>query len=36
MKHDDIWSNFGYVFVFIGVLRLLALLSLRYINHQKR
>jgi energy-coupling factor transporter ATP-binding protein EcfA2/ABC-type multidrug transport system permease subunit len=36
MKHDDIWSNFGYVFLFIGALRLLALLSLRYINHQKR
>ncbi|RLN06103.1 hypothetical protein BBO99_00009251 [Phytophthora kernoviae] len=36
MKHADIWSNFGYVFLFIGALRLLALLSLRYINHQKR
>ncbi|KAE9143441.1 Pleiotropic drug resistance protein 3 [Phytophthora fragariae] len=36
MKHDDIWSNFGYVFLFIGILRLLTLLSLRYINHQKR
>ncbi|KAE8901646.1 hypothetical protein PF008_g11707 [Phytophthora fragariae] len=36
MKHDDIWSNFGYTILCIGVLRLLALLSLRYINHQKR
>jgi hypothetical protein len=36
MKHDDIWSNFGYVFLFIVALRLLALLSLRYLNFQKR
>ncbi|RLN13748.1 hypothetical protein BBJ28_00017786 [Nothophytophthora sp. Chile5] len=36
MKHDEIWSNFGYVFLFLGILRLMALLSLRYINHQKR
>uniref|UniRef100_H3GSA1 ABC transporter domain-containing protein n=1 Tax=Phytophthora ramorum TaxID=164328 RepID=H3GSA1_PHYRM len=36
MKHDEIWSNFGYVFLFLVILRLLALLSLRYINHQKR
>ncbi|RLN27408.1 hypothetical protein BBJ28_00020672 [Nothophytophthora sp. Chile5] len=35
-KHDEIWSNFGYVFLFLGILRLMALLSLRYINHQKR
>ncbi|KAF1317760.1 Atp-binding protein, partial [Globisporangium splendens] len=36
MKHDDIWFNFGMVFVFIAVFRVLALLSLRYLNHQKR
>ncbi|RLN88182.1 hypothetical protein BBJ28_00009644 [Nothophytophthora sp. Chile5] len=36
MKHDDIWSNFGYVFIFIAVFRVLSLLALRYINHQKR
>ncbi|GMF50034.1 unnamed protein product [Phytophthora fragariaefolia] len=36
MKHDDIWSNFGYVFLCLAVLRFLTLLSLRYINHQKR
>jgi len=35
-KHSEIWSNFGYMFVFIAVYRLLALLSLRFINHQKR
>eukprot|EP00644_Phytophthora_capsici_P014051 jgi/Phyca11/539268/estExt2_Genewise1Plus.C_PHYCAscaffold_30168 len=35
MKHDDIWSNFGYVFVFIGVFRVLALLSLRYITTRR-
>ncbi|GAB9476644.1 Atp-binding protein [Globisporangium polare] len=36
MKHDDIWPNFGYVFVAIVVFRVFALLSLRYLNHQKR
>ncbi|RLN10876.1 hypothetical protein BBJ28_00019295 [Nothophytophthora sp. Chile5] len=36
MKHDEIWSNFGYVFLFLGILRLMALLSLRCINYQKR
>ncbi|OWY98980.1 ABC transporter, partial [Phytophthora megakarya] len=36
MKHSEIWSNFGYVFVFLAVFRLLALLSLRFINHQQR
>ncbi|ETL29488.1 hypothetical protein L914_17246 [Phytophthora nicotianae] len=35
-KHSEIWSNFGYIFVFIVVYRLLALLALRFINHQKR
>lgn len=33
MKHSEIWSNFGHVFVFLAVF---ALLSLRFINHQKR
>ncbi|RLN87248.1 hypothetical protein BBJ28_00026457, partial [Nothophytophthora sp. Chile5] len=36
MKHAQLWSNFGYIFVFLAVFRLLALLSLRFINHQKR
>eukprot|EP00644_Phytophthora_capsici_P012746 jgi/Phyca11/577680/estExt2_Genewise1.C_PHYCAscaffold_2320005 len=36
MKHDEMWSNFGYVFVFLAVFRFLSLLALRYINHQKR
>ncbi|RLN05750.1 hypothetical protein BBO99_00007723, partial [Phytophthora kernoviae] len=35
-KHDEIWSNFGYVLVFIVVYRVFALLALRFINHQKR
>uniref|UniRef100_H3GXR5 ABC transporter domain-containing protein n=1 Tax=Phytophthora ramorum TaxID=164328 RepID=H3GXR5_PHYRM len=36
IKHDDIWSNFGYVFLYIGAIRVISLLSLRYLNHQKR
>ncbi|GAB9474259.1 Atp-binding protein, partial [Globisporangium polare] len=36
MRHDDIGANFGYIFVAILVFRVLALLSLRYLNHQKR
>ncbi|RAW37521.1 ABC transporter G family member 29 [Phytophthora cactorum] len=35
-KHDEIWRNFGIVLVFIVILRLMALLSLRFINHQKK
>ncbi|EGZ25830.1 hypothetical protein PHYSODRAFT_250401 [Phytophthora sojae] len=35
-KHAEIWSNFGYVFVFIAVYRVFGLLALRFINHQKR
>ncbi|ETP33743.1 hypothetical protein F442_17784, partial [Phytophthora nicotianae P10297] len=35
-KHSEIWSNFGYVFVFIAVYRVFSLLALRFINHQKR
>ncbi|GMF46956.1 unnamed protein product [Phytophthora fragariaefolia] len=35
-KHSEIWSNFGFVFVFIAVYRVLGLLALRFINHQKR
>ncbi|OQR93317.1 ATP-binding Cassette (ABC) Superfamily [Achlya hypogyna] len=36
MKYDDRWSNFGAVLGFICLFRVLALLSLRYVNHQKR
>ncbi|OQR88895.1 ATP-binding Cassette (ABC) Superfamily [Achlya hypogyna] len=36
MKFDDRWSNFFAVIGFILLWRLLALLSLRYVNHQKR
>jgi len=35
-KHGEIWRNFGIVLAFIVGVRLLALVSLRYINHQKR
>ncbi|KAE9032021.1 ABC transporter G family member 38 [Phytophthora rubi] len=35
-KHAEIWSNFGYILVFIVVYRVLALMALRFINHQKR
>uniref|UniRef100_K3WSR2 ABC transporter domain-containing protein n=1 Tax=Globisporangium ultimum (strain ATCC 200006 / CBS 805.95 / DAOM BR144) TaxID=431595 RepID=K3WSR2_GLOUD len=34
-EHSQIWENFGIVITFIVVFRVLALLSLRYINHQK-
>ncbi|OQR89059.1 ATP-binding Cassette (ABC) Superfamily, partial [Achlya hypogyna] len=36
MRYNDRWSNFGAVIGFILLWRILALLSLRYINHQKR
>ncbi|OQR95374.1 ATP-binding Cassette (ABC) Superfamily, partial [Thraustotheca clavata] len=36
MKYDDRWSNFSAVIGFICLYRILALLALRYINHQKR
>ncbi|DAZ92658.1 TPA: hypothetical protein N0F65_001618 [Lagenidium giganteum] len=36
MKHDEIWTNFVVVLGFIVLFRVLALLSLRFINHQKR
>ncbi|KAG6586514.1 ATP-binding Cassette (ABC) Superfamily [Phytophthora cinnamomi] len=35
-KYDDIWANFGYVFIVLGIFRALALFSLRYINHTQR
>uniref|UniRef100_K3XD45 ABC-2 type transporter domain-containing protein n=1 Tax=Globisporangium ultimum (strain ATCC 200006 / CBS 805.95 / DAOM BR144) TaxID=431595 RepID=K3XD45_GLOUD len=36
MKHSDIWRDFFIVLAFIVIFRILAALSLRYINHQKR
>ncbi|KDO30310.1 hypothetical protein SPRG_19849 [Saprolegnia parasitica CBS 223.65] len=36
MNYDDRWTNFFAVIGFILLWRILALLSLRYINHQKR
>ncbi|EEY63621.1 ATP-binding Cassette (ABC) Superfamily [Phytophthora infestans T30-4] len=35
-KHDEIWRNFGIVLVFFVILRVMALLSLRFINHQNK
>ncbi|CAI5716190.1 unnamed protein product [Peronospora destructor] len=36
MYYSDMWASFGYVFIFIVVFRVLAVLSLRFLNHQKR
>ncbi|EQC40470.1 hypothetical protein SDRG_02363, partial [Saprolegnia diclina VS20] len=36
MNYDDRWTNFFAVIGFILLWRILALLSLRYVNHQKR
>ncbi|POM67766.1 Pleiotropic drug resistance protein ABC Superfamily [Phytophthora palmivora] len=36
IKHSEIWSNCGYVVVWIVFLRLLALVALRYVNLTKR
>ncbi|KAG7375359.1 hypothetical protein PHYPSEUDO_001651 [Phytophthora pseudosyringae] len=36
MKHSEIWKNFGFVLGFIVVFRLLGLLALRFVNHQKK
>ncbi|POM72482.1 ATP-binding cassette (ABC) Superfamily [Phytophthora palmivora] len=36
MKHSEIWKNFGIVLGIIVVTRLLGLLALRFVNHQKK
>ncbi|KAG6618940.1 Pleiotropic drug resistance protein ABC Superfamily [Phytophthora cinnamomi] len=36
MDYGDLWRNFGIVIAWIVGFRLLGLLSLRYVNHQKR
>ncbi|KAE9022836.1 ABC transporter G family member 34 [Phytophthora rubi] len=36
MKHSEIWKNFGFVLGFIVLFRLLGLLALRFVNHQKK
>jgi ABC-type multidrug transport system ATPase subunit/ABC-type multidrug transport system permease subunit len=36
MKHDDIWRNAAILIVLIVAFRVLALISLRHINHLKR
>ncbi|RLN52010.1 hypothetical protein BBJ29_009265 [Phytophthora kernoviae] len=36
IKHSEIWMNCGIVIAFIIVFRVLTLLALRYVNHQKR
>ncbi|RLN92745.1 hypothetical protein BBJ28_00004293 [Nothophytophthora sp. Chile5] len=35
-KYDDRWAYFGYVFVVLAIFRIIALFSLRYINHTQR
>jgi ABC-type multidrug transport system permease subunit len=36
MTHDTIWRDFSIVLAYIIFFRILAMLALRYINHQKR
>lgn len=36
MKHSEIWKDVGFLVGFIVVFRLLALLTLRFVNHQKK
>eukprot|EP00644_Phytophthora_capsici_P006843 jgi/Phyca11/103822/e_gw1.8.159.1 len=36
VKHSEIWRNVGILILWIAGLRLLSLLALRYVNHQKR
>ncbi|OWZ09610.1 hypothetical protein PHMEG_00017659 [Phytophthora megakarya] len=36
IKHSEIWENFGLVLGFIVIFRLLGLLALRFVNHQKK
>ncbi|OWZ12170.1 ABC transporter [Phytophthora megakarya] len=36
MKHNEIYKNFGFVMGFIVLYRLLGLLALRFVNHQKK
>lgn len=36
VKHSEIWEDFGFTMGFIALYRLLGLLALRYVNHQKR
>ncbi|KAF4316373.1 hypothetical protein JM18_008391, partial [Phytophthora kernoviae] len=35
-KHSEIWTNFGLVVLWIVALRIVSLLALRFINHQKK
>ncbi|KAG1708964.1 hypothetical protein DVH05_022596 [Phytophthora capsici] len=35
-KHSEIWSNFAFVMLWIACLRIVSLLALRFVNHQKR
>ncbi|KAL3663572.1 hypothetical protein V7S43_011459 [Phytophthora oleae] len=35
-KHSEIWSNFAIVVLWIACLRVVSLLALRFVNHQKR
>ncbi|GMF37253.1 unnamed protein product [Phytophthora lilii] len=35
-KHSEIWSNFAIVLLWIACLRVVSLVALRFVNHQKR
>ncbi|EEY61573.1 ATP-binding Cassette (ABC) Superfamily [Phytophthora infestans T30-4] len=34
-KRSEIWSNFGFIMLWIACLRVVSLLALRFVNHQK-
>ncbi|GMF46873.1 unnamed protein product [Phytophthora fragariaefolia] len=36
IKHSDIWKNIGVLVLWIAILRLLSLLALRFVNHQRK
>ncbi|KAL8002465.1 putative pleiotropic drug resistance protein PDR/CDR [Plasmopara halstedii] len=36
IKYSEIWKNFGIIWTFVVVFRLFALLTLRYVNSQKK
>ncbi|KAF1786943.1 CDR ABC transporter [Phytophthora cactorum] len=36
MKHSEIWRNCAIVLAFLVFFRVLTLLAMRFVNHQKR
>ncbi|ETO65368.1 hypothetical protein F444_17315 [Phytophthora nicotianae P1976] len=35
-RHSEIWGNFGVIFLWIACIRVVSLLALRFVNHQKK